>query len=107
MTNAGSKEKGEGSTLKYQKSKAAESQTVPPNYLPVSETNSTKAKGPQQASEPNIKVPEGSITEYTYMQYRLGTRPIPGNLNARTCRPSHASRYKCMNAESCNAAPKQ
>ena len=34
---------------------------------------------------PNIKVPEGSITEYTDIQYRLSTRAKPGNLNARTC----------------------
>ena len=91
MTNAGSKKKGEGSTLKYQKSKTAERKRVSSPLLSRQGDKQQQTEGPQQASDPKIKVPEGSITEYTYMQYRLGTRPIPGNLNARTCRPSHAT----------------
>ena len=63
MTNAGSKEKGEGSTLKYQKSKAAECKRVSSPLLSRQGDKQQQTEGPQQASDPNIKVPEGSITD--------------------------------------------
>ena len=56
--------------------------------FPSQRQSAPKSTDLQQAHEPNIKVPEGSITEYTYMRYILYIRAKPGNLKCTHMPPS-------------------
>ena len=64
-----------------------------PSTLPPTEAISTQHTDQQSPTTPKCQVPEGSITEYTYMRYILYTRSNPGNLKC-THMPPNTQQYK-------------
>ena len=94
MTTQGRDEKSRKYTLKCRRTK----EFVPATF-PAKEAISTQRK----QSAPKILIPEGSITEYTNMQYRLSIRAKPGNLKC-THMPPNKQQY---NMHECCKAVKE